>query len=64
MVFDVSLEMQSDSKNYVDVQDDEITETCAYYKIGTCLTHCVTDTTICETAGYDLKWTKCLGVKT
>ena len=26
MVFDVSLEMQSDSKNYVDVQDDEITE--------------------------------------
>ena len=26
MVFDVSLEMQSDSKNYVSVQDDEITE--------------------------------------
>ena len=26
MVFDVSLEMQSDSKNYVDVQGDEITE--------------------------------------
>ena len=26
MTFDVSLEMQSDSKNYVDVQDDEITE--------------------------------------
>ena len=26
MVFDVSLEMQSDSKNYVGVQDDEITE--------------------------------------
>ena len=24
MVFDVSLEMQSDSKNYVSVQDDEI----------------------------------------
>ena len=26
MVFDDSLEMQSDSKNYVSVQDDEITE--------------------------------------
>ena len=26
MVFDVSLEMQSESKNYVSVQDDEITE--------------------------------------
>ena len=26
MVFDVSLEMQSDSKNYVSVQDGEITE--------------------------------------
>ena len=26
MVFNVSLEMQSDSKNYVSVQDDEITE--------------------------------------
>ena len=26
MVFDVSLEMQSDSKNLVGVQDDEITE--------------------------------------
>ena len=26
MVFDVSLEMQSDSKNYVSVQDDDITE--------------------------------------
>ena len=26
MVSDVSLEMQSDSKNYVDLQDDEITE--------------------------------------
>ena len=26
MVFDVSLEMQSDSKNYVSVQDDEITK--------------------------------------
>ena len=26
MVFDVSLEMQSDSKNYVRLQDDEITE--------------------------------------
>ena len=26
MVFDVSLEMQSDSKNYVGVQDDGITE--------------------------------------
>ena len=26
MVFDVSLEMQSDSKNFVSVQDDEITE--------------------------------------
>ena len=26
MVFDVSLETQSDSKNYVSVQDDEITE--------------------------------------
>ena len=26
MIFDVSLEMQSDSKNYVSVQDDEITE--------------------------------------
>ena len=26
MVFDVSLEMQSDSKSYVSVQDDEITE--------------------------------------
>ena len=26
MVFDVSLEMQSDSKSYVSVQDDEVTE--------------------------------------
>ena len=26
MVFDVSLEKQSDSKNYVSVQDDEITK--------------------------------------
>ena len=26
MVFDVSSEMQSDSKNYVSVQDDKITE--------------------------------------
>ena len=26
MVFDVSLEMQSDSKNYVSVQGDEMTE--------------------------------------
>ena len=26
MVSDVSLEMQSESKNYVSVQDDEITE--------------------------------------
>ena len=26
MIFDVSLEMQSDSKNYVSVQDDDITE--------------------------------------
>ena len=26
MVYDVSLEMQSDSKNYVGLQDDEITE--------------------------------------
>ena len=26
VIFDVSLEMQSDSKNYVGVQDDEITE--------------------------------------
>ena len=26
MVFDVSLEMQRNSKNYVGVQDDEITE--------------------------------------
>ena len=26
MVSDVSLEMQSDSKNYVGLQDDEITE--------------------------------------
>ena len=33
MVFDVSLEMQSDSKNYVDVQDDG-----AYHKIGMCFT--------------------------
>ena len=39
MVFDVSLEMQSDSKNYVGVQDDEITEPVrAYYKIGMSLT--------------------------
>ena len=38
MVFDVSLEMQSDSKNYFSVQDDEITEACEYYKIGICLT--------------------------
>ena len=37
MVFDVSLEMQRDSKNYVSVEDDEITElvhtiksACAY----------------------------------
>ena len=37
MVFDVSLEMQSDSKNYVGVQNDEITDLvlCIYYKIGT-----------------------------
>ena len=33
MVFDVPLEMPSDSKNYVSVQDDEI-RACAYYKIG------------------------------
>ena len=26
MVFDISLELQSDLKNYVDVQDDEIAE--------------------------------------
>ena len=32
MVFDISLEMQSDSKNYVSVQDDEITE--LVHKIG------------------------------
>ena len=39
MVFDVSLEMQSDSKYYVSVQDDEITElNCAYYKVSMCLT--------------------------
>ena len=41
MVFDVSLEMQSDSKNYVSVQDDEITElvhTTKQYKIGMRLT--------------------------
>ena len=36
MVFDVSLEMQSDSKNYVSVQDDN--RACAYYKIGMRLT--------------------------
>ena len=36
MAFDVSLEMQSDSKNYVSVQDDN--RACTYYKIGTCLT--------------------------
>ena len=40
MVFDVSLEMQSDSKNYVSVQDDEITDLVqSQYKIGSrCLT--------------------------
>ena len=38
MVFNVSLEMQSDSKNYVGVQDHEINRACAYYKIDMCLT--------------------------
>ena len=41
MVFDVSLEMQSDSKTYVGVQDDEITEPVHTVKssyIGMCLT--------------------------
>ena len=39
MVVDVFLETQNDSKNYVSVQDDEITElSCAYYKIGMRLT--------------------------
>ena len=37
MVGDVSLEMQSDSKNYVGLQDDEITEP-VHTKIGMCLT--------------------------
>ena len=37
MVSDVSLEMQSDSKNYVGWQDDEITES-VHTKIGMCLT--------------------------
>ena len=37
MVSDVSLEMQSDSKNHVGLQDDEITEP-VHTKIGMCLT--------------------------
>ena len=51
MVFDVSLKIQSDS-NYVDVQDDEITEPVHTIKsayvldICPCVYHCVTDTTI------------------
>ena len=39
LVFDVSLEMQSDSKNYVGVQDDEITE--PWYKIQHVLDTCL-----------------------
>ena len=39
MVFDVSLEMQSDSENYVSMQDDQITDLMqTQYKIGRCLT--------------------------
>ena len=34
MAFDVSLGMQSDSKNYVSVQDDEITELVYTIKLG------------------------------
>ena len=49
MEFDVSLEMHSDSKKYVSVQDDEITE----------LVHTIKslsfDTAICETPGHGLK---------
>ena len=39
MVFDVSLEMQSESKNYVSVEDDEITElvhTIKWHALDTC----------------------------
>ena len=39
MVFDVSLEMQSESKNYVSVEDDEITElvhTIKWQALDTC----------------------------
>ena len=38
MLFDVSLEMQSDSKNYVGVQDDEVTELVYTIKSG-CACH-------------------------
>ena len=37
IAFDVSLEMQSNSKNYVSVQDDEVTASL-YYEIGMGLT--------------------------
>ena len=40
MVFDVSLEMQSDSKNYVNVQDDEIIEFVHSIKSQWSLTDC------------------------
>ena len=33
MVFDISLEMQSDSKTYANVQDDEITDRIKYCTI-------------------------------
>ena len=43
MVSDVSLEMQSDSKNYVGLQDDEITEpvhtTSSNRRLGKCVRH-------------------------
>ena len=40
MVFDLSLEMQSDSKNYVTVQDDEITELVDTIKSNTIKSNC------------------------
>ena len=38
MVFDVSLEMQSNSEHYVRLQEDKITKLVQVYKIGMCLT--------------------------
>ena len=39
MVFDVSLEMQNNSKNYVSVQDDEITKLVHTINLSACAWH-------------------------